>query len=78
MNNTSMLIEQDIQHWVHPVVSLRQHEAIGSRVWVRAEGVHLIDTEGRRVQDAFSGLWCVNAGYGQQSLIDAATRQLQT
>ncbi len=78
MNNTSMLIEQDIQHWVHPVVSLRQHEAIGSRVWVRAEGVHLIDTEGRRVQDAFSGLWCVNAGYGQQSLIDAATQQLQT
>src|SRR5207245_196070 len=25
----------------------------------------------------FSGLWCVNAGYGQQSIIQAATEQLQ-
>jgi putrescine aminotransferase len=24
-----------------------------------------------------SGLWCVNVGYGQQALIQAATRQLQ-
>ena len=24
-----------------------------------------------------SGLWCVNVGYGQQALIDAATRQLK-
>jgi len=25
-----------------------------------------------------SGLWCVNVGYGQRALIDAATRQLET
>jgi putrescine aminotransferase len=24
-----------------------------------------------------SGLWCVNVGYGQQALVDAATRQMQ-
>lgn len=78
MIDTTSLVEQDRRHWVHPVVSLRQHEAKGARIWVSAEGVHLIDTEGRRVQDAFSGLWCVNAGSGQQSLIDAANRQLQT
>lgn len=76
MTDTRSLVEEDVRHWVHPVVSLRQHEAIGPRVWARAEGVHLFDTDGRRVQDAFSGLWCVNAGYGQQSLIDAATKQL--
>lgn len=77
MIDTPSLVEQDKLHWVHPVVSLRQHESKGARIWASAEGIHLIDTDGRRVQDAFSGLWCVNAGYGQQSLIEAATRQLQ-
>lgn len=77
MSNTRSLVEQDRAHWVHPVAPLRQHEARGARIWQSAEGVHLIDTEGRRVQDAFSGLWCVNAGYGQASLVEAATRQLE-
>ncbi|MCY1283537.1 Putrescine--pyruvate aminotransferase [compost metagenome] len=77
MIDTPSLVEQDKLHWVHPVVSLRQHESKGARIWASAEGIHLIDADSRRVQDAFSGLWCVNAGYGQQSLIDAATRQLQ-
>lgn len=77
MTSTHTLVEQDRRHWVHPVAALRQHEARGARVWTAAEGVHLIDSQGKRVQDAFSGLWCVNAGYGQQTLVDAATRQLQ-
>lgn len=70
------LLDLDRQHWVHPVVSLRQHEAVGSTVWRSAEGVHLIDIEGRRVQDAFSGLWCVNVGYGQASIVAAAAEQM--
>lgn len=70
------LLDLDRQHWVHPVVSLRQHEAIGSTVWRSAEGVHLIDIDGRRVQDAFSGLWCVNVGYGQASVVAAAAEQM--
>ena len=71
------LLDLDRRHWVHPVVSLRQHESIGSTIWKSAEGIHLIDAKGRRVQDGFSGLWCVNAGYGQQSIVQAATAQLQ-
>ncbi|MFK0310592.1 aminotransferase class III-fold pyridoxal phosphate-dependent enzyme [Pseudomonas sp. NPDC090233] len=39
--------------------------------------MHLIDVNGHRVQDAFSGLWCVNAGYGQQSIVEAARKQLE-
>ena len=71
------LLDLDRRHWIHPVVSLRQHESIGSTIWKSAEGIHLIDAQGRRVQDGFSGLWCVNAGYGQQSIVQAATAQLQ-
>lgn len=72
----SNLQEKD-QHWVHPVTALLEHEAKGVCAWKSAEGVHLTDVSGHRVQDAFSGLWCVNAGYGQQSIIEAARKQLE-
>lgn len=71
------LIELDRRHWVHPVVSPRHHEAVGATIWKSAEGIHLIDQQGRRIQDGFSGLWCVNAGYGQASVIEAAAQQLR-
>lgn len=71
------ILEKD-QHWVHPVTALLDHEAKGVCAWKSAEGIHLTDVNGHRVQDAFSGLWCVNAGYGQQAIIEAARKQLET
>ncbi|ENB9665203.1 MULTISPECIES: aminotransferase class III-fold pyridoxal phosphate-dependent enzyme [Pseudomonas] len=72
----SNLQEKD-QHWVHPVTPLLDHQAKGVCAWKSADGIHLIDVNGHRVQDAFSGLWCVNAGYGQQSIVEAARKQLE-
>jgi adenosylmethionine-8-amino-7-oxononanoate aminotransferase len=37
----------------------------------------LTDIDGRRMIDAFAGLWCVNVGYGQESIVAAATEQLR-
>lgn len=37
----------------------------------RAEGMHYITPEGRRVLDGMAGLWCVNAGHGQQHIVEA-------
>ncbi len=42
----------------------------------RAEGVYLYESDGRRILDGMSGLWCVNLGYGRRELADAAYRQL--
>ncbi|CAM3832795.1 Diaminobutyrate-2-oxoglutarate transaminase [Pseudomonas reidholzensis] len=72
----SNLQEKD-QHWVHPVTALLDHQAKGVCAWKRADGIHLVDVNGHRVQDAFSGLWCVNAGYGQKTIVDAARKQLE-
>ncbi|MBX9716784.1 MAG: aspartate aminotransferase family protein, partial [Burkholderiaceae bacterium] len=47
------------------------------RVITRADNIYLWDSEGAKILDAMSGLWCVNVGYGQQDLIDAATAQLK-
>ena len=37
----------------------------------RAEGVHYVTPEGRRVLDGMAGLWCVNAGHGQPRIVEA-------
>ena len=71
------LTEIDRRHWVHPVAALRQHEQRGATIWQAADRIHLIDADGHRVQDAFSGLWCVNVGYGQESIVQAATEQMR-
>jgi putrescine aminotransferase len=68
----------DAAHFLHPFTDFQALAKKGSRIVERADGIYLWDTEGRRILDAMSGLWCVNVGYGQRALIDAATRQLET
>ncbi|PQV44785.1 aspartate aminotransferase family protein [Paraburkholderia sp. BL21I4N1] len=71
------LIEADRKHLIHPVINYRAHEARGVTVLESASGAFLRDAAGNELLDAFSGLWCVNTGYGQQSIVDAATAQMQ-
>jgi len=70
------LVEADRQHLIHPVVSYRAHEARGVTVLDSAQGVFLRDIEGKELLDAFSGLWCVNTGYGHASIVEAAAKQM--
>jgi adenosylmethionine-8-amino-7-oxononanoate aminotransferase len=71
------LIEADRKHLIHPVINYRAHEARGVTVLESASGAFLRDAAGNELLDAFSGLWCVNVGYGQQSIVDAATEQMK-
>jgi 4-aminobutyrate---pyruvate transaminase len=68
----------DRAHLVHPVSAWRQHEQRGPIVLVNGRGAWLTDTRGNELLDAFAGLWCVNVGYGQESVVQAATAQLRT
>jgi adenosylmethionine-8-amino-7-oxononanoate aminotransferase len=70
------LVESDRKHLIHPVVSYRAHEARGVTVLDSADGVFLRDIEGKQLLDAFSGLWCVNTGYGHASVVEAAAKQM--
>ncbi len=67
----------DAAHFLHPFTDFKALAAKGARIVERAEDVYLFDSEGARILDGMSGLWCVNVGYGQRELIDAATRQLE-
>jgi putrescine aminotransferase len=68
----------DAAHYLHPFTDFKSLASKGSRVIVRADDIYLWDSDGTKILDAMSGLWCVNVGYGRQELIDAATAQLKT
>ncbi|MEM9224643.1 MAG: aminotransferase class III-fold pyridoxal phosphate-dependent enzyme [Pseudomonadota bacterium] len=71
------LVEDDRAHLIHPLVPIRAHEKRGVTVLQSAQGCFLTDVEGREVLDGFAGLWCVNAGYGQESIVEAAAEQMR-
>jgi putrescine aminotransferase len=66
----------DAAHYLHPFTDHAALSRKGTRVIARAEGVYLYESDGRRILDGMSGLWCVNLGYGRRELADAAHRQL--
>jgi putrescine aminotransferase len=68
----------DAAHFLHPFTDFKALAAKGSRIIAKADNIYLWDSEGHKLFDAMSGLWCVNVGYGQKALIDAATAQLTT
>ena len=68
----------DAAHYLHPFTDFKSLAAKGSRVIVSADNIYLRDSDGHKILDAMSGLWCVNVGYGRTELIEAATKQMTT
>ncbi|TFY99813.1 aspartate aminotransferase family protein [Ramlibacter rhizophilus] len=66
----------DAAHFLHPFTDHQALASRGVRVITRGEGIYVWDSEGHRILDAMSGLWCVNVGYGQPALVEAAARQM--
>ena len=77
------MITKDIQtldsaHFIHPFTDHGELARRGARVITRAEGIYVWDSEGEKMLDAMSGLWCVNVGYGRKELAQAAYQQMMT
>ena len=77
-SDTARWRELDARHHLHPFTDQAALAAKGVRVITRAEGCWLWDSEGNRILDGMSGLWCVNVGYGRAELVEAARRQMAT
>ena len=76
--DTERVQRLDRQHFLHPFTDPKDLSSHGARVIVRGQGIHVWDSEGNRLLDAMSGLWCVNVGYGRRELADAAHHQMMT
>jgi adenosylmethionine-8-amino-7-oxononanoate aminotransferase len=73
---SKQLVALDRQHLIHPVTNFRAHEARGVTILESGKGAWLRDIDGNELLDAFSGLWCVNTGYGQDSIVRVAAEQM--
>lgn len=77
-NLTSHWKALDAAHHIHPFSDAGALMREGVRVITRADGVYLWDSEGNRLIDGMSGLWCVQVGYGNRELADAGYEALKT
>ena len=77
--NTRRWQSLDAAHHIHPFTQTEALSREGVRVITRAKGIYLWDSEGERLIDGMSGLWCVQIGYGNREVARAgyeALRQL--
>src|SRR5271166_6296340 len=68
----------DAAHHVHPFSDTAALNREGVRVITKADGVYLWDSDGHKLIDGMSGLWCVQVGYGNMELAEAGYEALKT
>jgi beta-alanine--pyruvate transaminase len=68
-------LELDLEAFWMPFTANRQFKA-NPRILVGAEGMHYTTDDGRKILDAVSGLWCVNAGHGRKKITEAVQKQV--
>ncbi len=68
---------RDIAYHLHPYTNARKHEAEGPLVIVKGKGVHVYDEQGKSYIEGMAGLWSTALGFGEERLIEAATKQLR-
>ena len=76
--DTAAVRALDSAHFLHPFTDHGALAQKGARVIVRGEGIYVWDSEGNKILDGMSGLWCVNVGYGRSSITQAVSRQMDT
>ena len=67
----------DSAHYLHPFTDHKALAERGARVMVKGDGIYVWDSEGNKIIDGMSGLWCVNVGYGRKSIADAVYAQMR-
>ncbi|HUH85903.1 MAG TPA: aspartate aminotransferase family protein, partial [Stellaceae bacterium] len=68
---------RDIAYHLHPYTHLKKHESDGPLMITAGRGIHVFDDSGKEYIEGMAGLWCTALGFGEQRLVDAATRQMQ-
>jgi len=74
--DTTSIRDKDRAHLLHPYTDFSSFAAEGSQIIERAHGMHVTDTEGRRLLDGIAGLWCVNIGHGRKEMAKVISDQV--
>ncbi len=77
-NNTQKLQNRNAQHHMQSFSDFAYTKnPTATHIITRAEGVYIYDSDDHKILDSMSGLWCVNMGYSQNSIINAVNKQMK-
>ena len=68
----------DAAHHFHPYSNARKIEDLGPMVIEKGKGIKVWDDQGNEYIEAMAGLWSVAVGFGEDRLVEAAKKQLET
>ena len=77
MQRGNSAASRDIAYQLHPYTNLKKHESDGPLVITEGKGVYVYDETGKEYIEGLAGLWCTSLGFGEERLVEAATRQLK-
>ena len=77
IQDTAALRRLDQAHHLHPFTDFQDYSEHGGRIMSKAEHIYIYDSDGHRMLDGMSGLWCCNLGYSQTAIIEAVYAQMQ-
>lgn len=77
-NLTRHIQALDSANHLHPFTTHHELRETGPRVITRAKGVYIYDADGNEIIDGMAGLWCVQMGYGNAELAEAARDAIET
>ena len=66
---------RDIAHVLHPYSDLAHHTP---HILTQGRGIYVRDDNGKEYIEGLAGLWCTSFGFGEDELVKAATKQMQT
>ena len=66
----------NLEHFWMPFTNNRGFKAKPNKIVDRAQGMYYYLEDGTELLDGSSGLWCVNAGHGQERITDAIVKQV--
>ena len=75
--HTEQLQQQDAAHHLHPFTDFKEYAEQPGRIITKAEGIYIEDSDGNKILDGMSGLWCCNLGYSQPKIAEAVYQQIQ-
>ncbi|MBL4720472.1 MAG: aspartate aminotransferase family protein [Alphaproteobacteria bacterium] len=68
---------RDIANVLHAYTNLEKHRETGPFIANGGHGIYIRDEAGKEYIEGMSGLWCTSLGFGEERLIEAATRQMR-
>ncbi|MGA2871498.1 MAG: aminotransferase class III-fold pyridoxal phosphate-dependent enzyme, partial [Verrucomicrobiota bacterium] len=65
-----------VHHWMPFTANRQFHES--PRILARADGIYYWNTQGDRLLDGSSGLYCIPLGHGRREIREAVAKQMET